>query len=303
MIRTVRAGVVEIAYLESGEPAGWPVVLLHGFPYEPHIFDAVAPLLAADGARVLVPWLRGYGSTRFLDPATPRSGQQAALARDLEAFLDALAIPRALLAGHDWGGRAGCILAALHPERVSALVSLGSYNIQDIAGSARPLAPAMEERLWYQYYFHSARGERALAENRAALCRHLWRLWSPAWRFAESRFAQAASAFENPDFVAVVVHSYRHRFALVPGDPAAAAMEAALAAQPPIVVPAVTLDGGADGVAPAEGTADHARHFRGPREHRTIPHAGHNLPEEAPEAFAAAVLRARALAAGAQAGR
>lgn len=296
MHRTVTAGTLDIAYLESGDPAGWPVVLLHGFPYSPHIFAGVAPRLAGAGARVLVPWLRGYGPTRFRAPETMRSGQQGVLAADLLAFMGALGIDRALLAGHDWGGRAGCILAALWPRRVAGLVSLGGYNIQDIVAAAAPQSPEMEHRLWYQYYFHGARGERALAGNRAALCRHLWRLWSPEWQFTEADFAPSAAGFENPDFVAVVTHSYRHRFALAAGDPAAAEIESRLAAQPPIAVPTVTLDGGADGVAPPAGTADHAVHFTGRHEHRTIPHAGHNLPQENPEAFAAAVLRARALA-------
>lgn len=293
MIRHVEAGALGIGYLESGDPGGWPVVLLHGFPYDAHAYDAVAPLLAARGARVIVPWLRGFGPTRFLSPDTVRSGQQAALGHDLLALLDALALPRAVLAGYDWGGRAACIVAALWPERAAGLVSLNGYNIQDIARSGEPLDPESEWRYWYQYYFHGERGREGLRRNRRDLTRLLWRLWSPRWQFTEADFERSAAAFDNPDFVEIVVHSYRHRFALAPGDPALEPIERRLAARPPIIVPAVTLDGEADGVEPQGGTAAHARHFTGPHEHRTLPGIGHNAPQEAPEAFAAAVLDLR----------
>ena len=219
-MKRIVAGVLEIAYLEAGPSDGAPVILLHGFPYDVHAYDAVAELLAANGRRCIIPFLRGYGSTRFLAPTTPRSGQQAALGADLLALMDALAIPSAVLAGYDWGGRAACIVAALWPERARGLVSSGNgYNIQNIAKAPIPLAPEAEHRFWYQYYFHSERGRAGLTANRRALCRLLWRLWSPTWAFDDAMFARSAGAFDNPDFVDVVIHSYRHRFGGIAGDP------------------------------------------------------------------------------------
>ena len=294
MLRRISAGAVDVAYLESGPAEGWPAVLLHGFPYDVHAYDEVAPLLASQGARTIVPYLRGYGPTRFRSPTTPRSGEQAALGSDLLAFLDALEIRSAALAGYDWGGRAACAVAALWPERARCLVSVNGYNIQDIAKSAQPLPPEAEHRYWYQYYFHGERGRAGLRQNRRELCRLLWRLWSPQWAFDEATFARSAESFDNPDFVDVVIQSYRHRFALAPGDPAYEAVERRLAAQPPIAVPTITIDGDADGVVPNAPAARHASHFTGRREHRIVPGAGHNLPQEAPEAFAGAVLSAMA---------
>lgn len=204
--------------------------------------------------------------------------------------MDALLLPRAVLAGYDWGGRAACIVAALWPERASGLVTCGGYNIQDIAGAARPADPENEHRHWYQYYFHGERGRAGLDRNRRALARLLWRLWSPEWRFAEATFERTAASFDNPDFVEVVIHSYRHRFGLVAGDPAAAETERRLAARPPIAVPTIDLDGAADGVAPLGGSERHARFFAGRYERRVLPGIGHNVPQEAPADFAAAVL-------------
>lgn len=290
MLERIPAGALDVAYEEGGDPGGWPVVLLHGFPYDVRAYDAVVPPLAAAGARVIVPWLRGFGPTRFLSDQTPRSGEQAALGHDLLALLDALRLGPAVLAGYDWGGRAACVVAALWPHRVRGLVSQNGYNVQDIARSGEPLAPEDEARLWYQYYFHSERGRRGLERNRRELCRLLWRLWSPRWRFDDADFERTAAGFDNPDFVDVVIHSYRHRFGLVPGDPALADTERRLAEQPPIAAPTITLDGDADGVMARGGTAGHARHFAGPHEHRVVPGGGHNLPQEAPEAFAAAIL-------------
>ncbi|MGD9845060.1 MAG: alpha/beta fold hydrolase [Variibacter sp.] len=289
-MKHVEAGVLDLAYAESGDANGWPVVLLHGFPYDIHSYDDVAPRLAAKGARVIVPYLRGYGPTRFLSPATPHSGEQAALGADLLALLDALNIPSAVLAGYDWGGRAACIVAALWPERARGLVSVDSYNIQDIARSGEPQRPENEHRHWYQYYFHGERGRAGLAQNRKAFCKLLWQLWSPTWAFDDATYERTAKAFDNPDFVDVVIQSYRHRYALVPGDPAYAAIERRLAAQPPITVPAITIDGAADGVMGIGGTARHARKFTGRHEHRVIDNVGHNPPQEAPAAFADAVL-------------
>ncbi|WP_375121503.1 alpha/beta fold hydrolase [Variovorax sp. WS11] len=289
-LRQVRAGVLDVGYHESGPADGPPVVLMHGFPYDIHAYAEVAPLLAAKGCRVIVPYMRGYGSTRFLDGATPRSGQQGAFGADLLALLDALAIPRAVLAGYDWGGRACCIVAAVWPERCAGLVSLNSFNIQDIAAAAKPLAPENERRYWYQYYFHGERGRAGLEQDRRALCRLLWSLWSPTWTFDDATFERSAAAFDHPDFVEVVIHSYRHRFGLVTGDPAYDDIERRLAALPPVTVPAITFDGADDGVMMIGGTAAHARHFTGPHQHRVVPGAGHNLPQEKPQDFARAVL-------------
>ena len=286
----IRAGVLEVACHQAGPADGPPVVLMHGFPYDIHAYAEVVPLLAGQGCRVVVPYMRGYGTTRFLDAATPRSGEQAAFGADLLALLDALAIPRAVLAGYDWGGRACCVVAALWPGRCAGLVSYNSYNIQNIARAMEPDLPENEHRLWYQYYFHGERGRAGLQKDRRGLARLLWRLWSPTWAFDDATFERSASAFDNPDFVEVVIHSYRHRFGLVPGDPAYAGIEARLAAQPPITVPSITFDGTDDGVRPPADAAQHAACFTGPRSHRIVPGAGHNLPQEKPQLFADAVM-------------
>lgn len=286
----IAAGDLHVAYEEQGAADGTPVFLLHGFPYDVRAYDAVAPRLAAAGCRVVVPYLRGYGPTRFIAPGTLRSGQQAVLAHDLLALMDALRIPRALLAGYDWGGRAACIVAALRPERAIALVTGNGYNVHDIAGAGAPLPPEDEYRLWYQYYFHGERGRAGLERNRRELCRLLWRLWSPNWAFDDATYERTAASFDNPDFVEVVIHSYRHRYGLVAGDPAVEGTERLLATQPRIAVPTIALDGDGDGVVRAGGAVNHARYFTGAYERRVIPRVGHNLPQEAPEEFAAAVL-------------
>jgi pimeloyl-ACP methyl ester carboxylesterase len=288
-IRQVRTTVLDQAFEQHGPADGAPVVLLHGFPYDPRAYDAMVAPLAAAGHRVIVPYLRGYGPTRFLAEDTPRSGQQAALGRDLIDLLDALAIPRAALVGYDWGGRAACIVAALWPERVRCLVTGDGYNIQDIAAASTPLPPETEHRLWYQYYFHGPRGRDGLAANRFELCRLLWRLWSPTWAFDEATYAASARSFDNPDFVEVVVHSYRHRFGYAPGDPALDEIEQALARQPAIGVPTISLSGKDDGVGPPSATDRHAAHFTGRYERRLLPGVGHDIPQEAPEATLAAL--------------
>jgi len=293
MLRHIKAGVVEVAYEESGPADGTPVFLLHGFPYDVHAYGEVVPLLAGAGCRTIVPYLRGYGPTRFLSASTPRSGQQAVLAHDLRALMDALEVERALLAGFDWGGRAACIVAALWPERVLGLVSGAGYNIQHIPSAGKPQAPEREHRLWYQYYFHGERGRAGLEENRYELGRLLWRLWSPSWRFDEATYKRTAASFDNPDFVEVVIHSYRHRFGLVPGDPEVEETEARLAGRPPITVPTVVLHGYDNGVNPAASSEADRRFFTGPYERRVIAGAGHNLPQEVPGDFAAAVLSLR----------
>jgi pimeloyl-ACP methyl ester carboxylesterase len=289
-LHILTAGMLEVAYLDEGPRTGPPVVLLHGFPYDVHACRVAGERLVGAGCRVITPYLRGFGATRFLDPRTPRSGQQAALAFDLLALLDALAIPSAVLAGYDWGGRAACILAALHPERVRGLVTGNGYNLQNIAAAAHPQSPENEQRLWYQYYLHGARGAAGLAQNRQGFCKLLWQLWSPHWQFDDATFERSAAAFDNPDFIDVVVHSYRHRFGLVAGDPVLDDWERALAAQPRIGVPTIAIDGADDGVTTFGGSAQHQNHFTGPYQHRVLPLVGHNLPQEAPREFAAAVL-------------
>ncbi|MEQ1650442.1 MAG: alpha/beta hydrolase [Hyphomicrobiaceae bacterium] len=293
--RSIDAGVLHVTYREYGASDGWPCVLGHGFPYDVEAYADVAPMLAARGARVIVPYLRGYGPTRFLSATTPRSGEQAALGADLLALMDALKIERAVVGGYDWGGRAACIVSALWPERVVALVSGNSYNVQNIARSGEPIAAREEASLWYQYYFHAERGRAGLTKNRREIAELLWRMWSPKWGFTAETFAATAPSFDSADFVDVVIHSYRHRFALVPGDPQVAEIETRLAAQPRISVPTIAIDGDADGV--NSGTAHHRRMFAEPFEHRVFRDAGHNLPQERPLDWVQAVLDARALAA------
>jgi pimeloyl-ACP methyl ester carboxylesterase len=289
-VKFVDTDTLTIAYEEHGPAGGVPVILLHGFPYDPRGYDEVAPPLAADGNRVLVPYLRGYGPTRFRKADTPRSGQQAALGNDLLQFMNALGLTqRAALAGFDWGGRAACIVSALWPERVRCLVSCTGYNLQNIAASVEPAAAEQEHRMWYQYYFHTERGRAGLVKNRRDVCRLLWKLWSPNWKFDEATFERSAASFDNPDFVDVVIQSYRHRFAYAPGDPALEGIEAELARTPKISVPTINLHGGGDGVGPAVHSERHARFFSGPYERRVIPSVGHNVPQEAPVETAAAL--------------
>jgi pimeloyl-ACP methyl ester carboxylesterase len=286
MLKRLRTASLEIAYEETGTSGGPAVVLLHGFPYDVRAYDGVVARLASR-CRVFVPYLRGYGPTRFLSPDRMRSGQQAALGTDLLGFLDGLGVDQAILGGYDWGGRAACIVSALWPERVRGLVSVNGYNIQDIAQAGEPHGPEAEHRYWYQYYFHSERGRRGLERNRKGFCRLLWRLWSPTWRFSDEEYERTAVSFECPDFVDVVIHSYRHRFGLVPGDPALEDVERKLAAQPDIAVPSVILEGEDDGVTPPHEPPPRFTALRG---HQRVPGAGHDLPQEAPDAFASAVL-------------
>jgi pimeloyl-ACP methyl ester carboxylesterase len=285
----VDAGVLNIAYYETG-PAGGPVaILLHGFPYDIHTYVDVAPQLAAKGCRVIVPYLRGFGATRFRDPATPRSGEQAALGADVIALMDALGVKRAVVAGHNWGGRAACVAAALWRERCTGLVTVNSYLIQDLTRAMVPISPEYEAALWYEYYFQ-IEGRAGFAANRREIARMLWEEWSPDWNFDEATFDRTAAASDNPDFVDVVIHSYRHRFGRAPGDPQYAELQNRLVPLPPITVPAVTLDGDSDGVQPASDGSSSAAKFTARRIHRVVPGAGHNVPQEAPDPFAAAVM-------------
>jgi pimeloyl-ACP methyl ester carboxylesterase len=289
-LRHADAGVLDVAYYEAGPADGPVAMLLHGFPYDIHSFVDVAPQLAARGCRVIVPYLRGYGPTRFRDKATPRSGEQAAMGADLLALMDALDIKRAVFAGYDWGGRAACVAAALWPERCTGLVSVNGYLIQDIAKAMVPVRPEREVPLWYQYYFQLERGRAGLAANRGEIARILWQQWSPNWQFDDATLERTVAAHDNPDYVDVVIHSYRHRFGLAEGDPQYAGIQRRLAALPVISVPTITLDGDADGVVPASDGKASAVKFPNRRAHRVIPRAGHNLPQEEPEAFADAVM-------------
>lgn len=289
-LQHVRTDVLEIAYFEAGPAGGEVVLLLHGFPYDVHSYVDVIPRLTDAGHRVIVPYLRGHGPTRFRNRATPRSGQQAAIGADVIALMDALELPRAIFAGYDWGGRAACVAAALRPDRCIGIVSVNGYLIQDISAAMTPIQPDLEAGLWYFYYFLTERGRAGLEANRREIARVIWTRNSPNWRFDEAALDRAASAFDNPDYVEVVLHSYRHRLGLAPSRSPYDEAEERLAAQPKITMPAVTLDGLADGNFPASDGSSSARHFTGPRVHHQVRGAGHNLPQERPDAFAGAVL-------------
>ena len=280
---------VEIAYEQLGDPAGWAVVLLHGFPYDPRCFDGVADLLAGDGARVIVPYLRGYGPSRYRDAAVMRSGQQAALAGDLRELIERLGLTRPIVAGFDWGGRAGCVAAMLWPRLVSGLVTVGGYNVQDIAAMATtPEPPTDEARSWYQWYFHSERGRAGLTLYRRELTWQLWNEWSPGWSYSDPTFEATAPSFDNPDFVDTVIHSYRHRYGLTAGDPAYDEDERQIATQPPITVPAIVIDPTEDPLDAPRALAEHAHHFPNLVDYRQTA-TGHNVPHEDPAGFADAI--------------
>jgi pimeloyl-ACP methyl ester carboxylesterase len=289
-LRHVGTDVLDVAYFEAGPSDGDVVLLLHGFPYDIHSYVEVIPRLADAGHRVIVPYLRGHGPTRFLDSESPRSGQQAGLAADVIALMDALAIPRAILAGYDWGGRAACVAAALWPGRCAGVVSVNGYLIQDISSATTPIRPDLEAGLWYFFYFLTERGRAGLTASRREIARVIWARNSPRWHFDDALLERAAAAFDNPDYVDVVLHSYRHRLGFAAGFPPYDEIEQRLAGQPSITVPAITLDGLADGNFPATDGSAYARHFTGPHAHHQVPDAGHNLPQEAPGAFADAVL-------------
>ena len=289
--RSIDTPVLSIGYQESGNPAGVPVILLHGFPDDIHAWDDVAPPLAKAGYRVLVPYLRGYGATRFRDAASPRMAEQAAIGQDLIDFADALHLQKFAVCGYDWGGRAACIAAALHEERVRAAVIIGGYSIQNTIAASPPSSPAAERAIWYQYYFNTERGRAGLQANRRALCRYLWETWSPTWHFTDDVYNRTAPSFDNPDFVDVVVHSYRHRINNAPGEPRFQAVEQQLAQRPKINVPAITLYGADDGIArPAAENPNETVQFTALRARRVIAGAGHFLPREKPEAVSSAIL-------------
>ena len=287
---TVRTPTLEIGYEEHGRATGAPVILLHGFPDDVRAWDGVAPPLVARGCRVLAPYLRGYGPTRFLDPASPRLAQQAAIGQDLLDFMDALGLERASLAGYDWGGRAACIAAILAPARVRGLVTIGGYNVQNTVAAPVPASALQERASWYQWYFNTERGRLGLEKNRREICRLLWRDWSPGWQFDDTTFERTAVAFDNPDFVPVVIHSYRHRHGHAPGDPRFDAIERRLAERPRIEVPSAILHGRDDGVALSRPSQRDLALFPAGTEHRVVPDAGHFLPREQPGAVVDALL-------------
>ena len=294
-MNTVKTSQLEIAFTEQGNDNGWPCILCHGFPYDIHCYDECITPLVDRGARVIVPYLRGYGSTRFLSDTTLRSGEQAVLGNDLLELMDALNISRAVLAGYDWGGRAACIVSALWPERVEALVTGNSYNIQNIAKSMQPASAAEEAALWYQYYFHTERGYNGLEKNRREIAQLLWKMWSPTWEFDDQTFSNSADSFDNPDFVDVVIHSYRHRYGLAEGDPQVGEIESLLALQPDITIPSIAIDGDVNGI--ISGTSHHAKKFTGPYEYRVFKNTGHNLPQEQPLLWVQAIVDAKNLSA------
>ena len=289
-VKQVDAGVLNVGYVDAGPRDGSPVVLLHGWPYDVHSFIDVVPLLASTGHRVIVPHLRGYGSTRFLSNETFRNGQPSGLAADVVALMDALKIRRAILAGFDWGARSADIVAALWPERCAGVVAVSGYLIGSQAAGKTPLAPSAELQWWYQFYFATERGRAGYEKYRGDFAKLIWKTASPKWEFDDATFARSAASLDNPDHVAIVLHNYRWRLGLADGEPRYAELEKRLAENPVITVPAITLEGDANG-APHPEPASYAKKFSGPYEHRLIEGGiGHNLPQEAPRAFAGAVI-------------
>jgi len=291
-VKQIRAGVLDIGYIDAGPADGTPVLLLHGWPYDIHSYAEVVPLLVANGYRVIVPHLRGHGSTRFLSPDTPRNGQPAALADDVIQLMDALEIPRAVIAGYDWGGRSADIVAALHPERVKALVAVSGYLIGSQQAAQAPLAPEAELQWWYQFYFATDRGRAGYTANRHDFAKLIWKLASPKWAFDDATFDRSATALHNEDHVDIVIHNYRWRLGLAQGEAKYDATERTLATFPSIGVPTITLEGDANG-APHPAPESYAKRYTGKYEHRLLTGGiGHNPPQEAPQAFAQAVMDA-----------
>ena len=289
--RAIQTPVLSIALEESGDVQGFPIILLHGFPDDVRAWDEVAPALASKGYRVIVPYLRGYGPTRFREPSAPRMAEQAAIGQDLIDLADALGLSRFAVAGYDWGGRAACVAAALHPERIRAAVLIGGYSIQDTLGPPQPAAPERERALWYQWYFNTERGRAGLARNRRSICRLLWETWSPTWHFTDDAFETTAASFDNPDFVDVVIHSYRHRNLNAPGEPRFATVERQLAERPKITVPSIVLYGADDGLGPppTDTPAERAS-FTALVARQVVLGAGHFMPREKPGVVSSAMV-------------
>jgi pimeloyl-ACP methyl ester carboxylesterase len=287
-LKQINAGLLDIGYAEAGPAAGEPVILLHGWPYDIHSYVDVAPLLASAGYRVIVPFLRGYGTTRFLSSDTFRNGQQSVVALDIIALMDSLKIEKAIIGGFDWGGRTACVMAALWPERCKAIVSVSGYLISNRKAALQPLAPKAELGWWYQYYFATENGVLGYTANRHEFDKLIWTIVSPKWHFDDATYDRTASAFNNPDHVAIVIHDYRWRISVANGEPKYDSLEARLAASPAISVPAITIASDFDG-ANADGTA-YAKKFTGKYSHRIFNGIGHNVPQEAPPAFAKAIV-------------
>ena len=289
-LKQIKAGDLNVSYFETGPTDGVPVILLHGFPYDIHSYLEVVPVLSNARCRVIVPYLRGYGKTSFLAKKTLRSGQQAALGYDLLNLMNSIKIDKAILAGYDWGGRAACVVAALYPERCLGLISCNGYNIQDIKNSSKPSNPNTEQKLWYQYFFHSERGRLGLINMRHDFIKYLWQTWSPSWNFNDEIYGLSKSSFDNSDFVDVVVHSYKHRFGIVAGDPKFDLIEKDLSKQPKISVPSITIDGETDGVSELSNISKIKQKFSAHIRHQILPNIGHNVPQEDPKNFSRAVL-------------
>ena len=290
-VRQIEAGVLNVGYVEAGPAEGRPVILMHGFPYDIHSYVEAAPLLAAAGYRVIVPYFRGHGSTRFLSPHTPRNVDQAAFALDIIALMDALGIHRAILAGYDWGSRTADIIAALWPDRVKALVSVSGYLITNLAANLKPLPPQAENDWWYQYYFCTERGVQGLTRYPSQFTEFVWRFNSPRWNFSADTLARTVAAFANPDYVPIVIGNYRWRLSLAPSEPEYTEIEAKLQQAPGIGVPTITVDGAQDPFTPAGNGSSYRAKFTGPYRHRTLD-VGHNVPQEDPRGFARAVVDA-----------
>lgn len=289
-IKQIDAGVLNIGYVEAGPKNGTPVILIHGWPYDIQSFGDVVPLLVSKGYRVFVPYLRGYGTTRFLSDDTFRNGQQSALAADMIAFMDALKIDKAILAGFDWGARTAVIMAALWPERCKALVSVSGYLIVNLETNQQPLSPAAERGWWYQYYFSTERGKLGYSQNTYEFNKLIWEIASPKWNFDKATYDQTAASFDNPDHVAIVIHNYRWRLQLAEGEAKYDDLEKRLAERPNIKVPSITIGSDFDGAA-ADGKS-YAGKFTGKYAHRILNGIGHNVPQEAPAAFAEAIIEA-----------
>ena len=290
VLKQIDAGLLNVAYAEAGSASGAPVMLLHGWPYDIHSYSDVAPILASKGYRVIIPYLRGFGTTRFLSNETFRNGQQSALAVDIVSLMDALKIERAVVGGFDWGARTANILAALWPERCKALVSVSGYLIGNPEANKMPLPPQAELEWWYQFYFATERGRAGYEKYRRDFNRLIWQLASPKWNFDDATFARSAASFDNSDHVPIVIHNYRWRLGLSGGEPKYDELEKRLAAAPVIIVPAITMEGDANG-APHPDASAYAKKFSGKYAHRVVKGGvGHNLPQEAPEAFARAVI-------------
>lgn len=290
-VRQVTAGVLSTGYVEAGPADGPAVILMHGFPYDIHSYVEVAPLLAAQGYRVIVPYFRGHGSTTFLSPATPRDVDQAAFALDILALMDALLIREAILAGYDWGSRTGDIIAALWPQRCKALVSVTGYLITNVAANRKPLLPSEENDWWYQYYFSTERGVLGLTEYRYEFGEFVWKFNSPTWNFSTATYDATAAAFDNPDYVPIVIGNYRWRLGLYPAEAEYAAIEKRLQQAPDIAVPTITIDGEYDPFTPAGNGSAYRAKFTGKYDHRVFD-VGHNVPQEDPRGFAQAVIDA-----------